>query len=131
MKRLAAATAVLVVAVGVTFLALRNQRGSAPRLAEQQAIAVKQGEAGAPPAQQKVQDSASPSATTTVLPLSPSVDLKKDESKIADDSIARPKPETDSVASTDQPMLAGNQNVFLPVMLDQQRSRMSSPDGPL
>ena len=132
MLRYGAFAAVLVVAVGVTFLALQNQRGSAPRLAqrdpgtEQQASAVKRGEADAPPAQQKVQDSASPSATTTVLPLSPSVDLKKDESKIADDSIARPKPEKDSVASADQPMLAGKR-AAAPTIVEQQRPSFAPP----
>jgi len=132
MLRYGAFAAVLVVAVGVTFLALRNQRGSAPLLAqheqanETQAGAVKQGEAGAPPAQQKVQDSANPSATITVLPLSPSVDLKKDESKIADDSIARPKPEKDSVASADQPMLAGKR-AAAPVSVEQQRPLFAPP----
>src|SRR5712691_7881867 len=56
MLRYAAFAAVLVVAVGVTFLALRNQRDSAPLLAQNeqtrqtQASAEKQGEAGAPAA---------------------------------------------------------------------------------
>ena len=132
MLRYGAFAAVLVVAVGVTFLALRNQRGSERLLAqrdqatEQQASAVKQGEAGAPPAQQKVQDSAGPSATTPVLPLSPSVDLKKDESKIADDSIARPKPEKDSAAATDQPMLAGKR-AAAPTIVEQQRPSFAPP----
>src|SRR6266478_9592026 len=54
MLRYAAFAAVLVVAVGVTFLALRNQRGSAPLLAqtdqtnETQVSAVKQGDKAAP-----------------------------------------------------------------------------------
>jgi hypothetical protein len=134
MLRYGAFAAVLVVAVGVTFLALRNQRDSAPGLAQNeqvnatQANAVKQDELGAPPAKQKVQDSASPSATTSLLPLSPNVDSKKDESKIADKSIARPKPEKDSVASTDQPMLAGKR-AAAPASVEQRPSFAPPPPG--
>ena len=134
MLRYGAFAAVLVVAVGVTFLALRNQRDSAPRVAQNvqanatEASAVKQVEAGAPEAKQKVQNSASPSATISQAPMSPNVDLKKDESKIADDSIARPKPEKEAVASTDQPVFAGKR-AAAPASVEQQPSFAPPPPG--
>src|SRR5437764_725602 len=88
--RYAAFAAVLVVAVGVTFLALRNQRDSATHLAqsdqanESQATAVKHDDRAAQTAKQTAPTSASPSATTSQL--AESAPLKKDESKVAADT---------------------------------------------
>src|SRR5258707_10029161 len=108
MLRYAAFAAVLVMAVGVTFLALRNQRDSAPRVAqnvqanETQATAVKQGDQPAPAATQTVQTFANPSATTQTTE-NPNRDLKKDESKVAANTTEPPKPQKEAIASTDQP----------------------------
>ena len=111
MLRYAAFAAVLVVAVGVTFLALRNQRDSAPRLAQNeqandtQATAVKQDDRAAQTTKQTAQTYASPSATTSQL--TENVDRKKDESKVAAaDTAAPPKPQKEAVAAADQPALA-------------------------
>lgn len=134
MLRYGAFAAVLVVAVGVTFLALRNRRDSAPDVAqsvrtnETQGSAARQGEASAPESRQKLLNSASPSATTSQLPLNPSVDVKKDESKIADNSIAPPRPERESVASTDQPVLAGKR-AAAPASVERQPSFAPLPPG--
>jgi hypothetical protein len=108
MLRYAAFAAVLVVAVGVTFLALRNQRDSAPQLARNeqaatQAPPVKQGDQAAP-ATQTAPTFASPPATTSQPVENPGSDLKKDESKIADNTPPPPKPQKEAVASADQPV---------------------------
>jgi hypothetical protein len=106
MLRYAAFAAVLVVAVGVTFLALRNQRDYRLDRNEQasqpQAGAAKQNDQPAPEAKPKAQTSASPSATTSQLAENPNVDLKKDESKVADNTPAPPKPQKEAVTSADQ-----------------------------
>src|SRR5205814_10445484 len=109
--RYAAFAAVLVVAVGVTFLALRNQRDSAPRLAqndqanETQAPAVKQDDRAAQTAKQTAQTYATPSATTSQL--DENVDLKKDESKVAAaDTHEPPNHEKRAEASVHQPVPA-------------------------
>src|SRR5258707_1379609 len=107
--RYAAFAAVLVMAVGVTFLALRNQRNSAPRVAQSDqanaphATAVKQGDQPAPAATQTTQTSAIPSATTSQTAENPNRDLKKDESKVAANTTEPPKPQKDAIASTDRP----------------------------
>src|SRR5712691_9250740 len=112
MLRYAAFAAVLVVAVGVTFLALRHQRNDSAlvaqneQTAEKQVSAVRQSEAGAPAANQKAQTLASPSATISQPAENPHVDLKKDESKTADNTAPPPKPEKEAVASAN-PVLAG------------------------
>src|SRR5229473_6775231 len=109
MLRYAAFAAVLVMAVGVTFLALRNRRDSAPRVAqnvqanETQATAVKEGDQPAPAATQTVQTFANPSATTSQTAENPNRDLKKDESKVAANTTEPPKPQKEAIASTDQP----------------------------
>src|SRR5712692_5826377 len=78
MLRYAAFAAVLVVAVGMTFLALRNQRDSAPvaqkeQVNQAQASAVKQGDEAAPAAKQTAQTFASPSATISQPAENPNV----------------------------------------------------------
>ena len=109
MLRYAAFAAVLVVAVGVTFLALRNQRDSAPLLAqrdqvnETQVPAVKQDDRAAQTAKQTAPTFATPAATVSQPAENPNSDLKKDESKVAADTTAPPKPQKEAVASADQP----------------------------
>ena len=111
MLRYAAFAAVLVVAVGVTFLALRNQRSNSRLIAQNeqtsqtQASAVKEGEAGAPAANKKAQTFTSPSGIISQPNATPNFDLKKDESKLADSTTAPPKPEKE-VAKADQPEFA-------------------------
>jgi hypothetical protein len=137
MLRYAAFAAVLVVAVGVTFLALRNQRSDSQLDAQNeqtsqtnqtQASAVKQSEAAAPAANQKPQTSASPSGIISQPAENPNVDLKKDEAKVADNTTAPPKPEKESVASADQPVLAGKR-AAAPVTVEQQPSFAPPPPG--
>jgi hypothetical protein len=109
MLRYAAFAAVLVVAVGVTFLALRNQRNSSPLSAQSdqgnaaQAPVVKQEDRAGQTVQQIAPISASPSTTTSQPLPNPNSDLKKDESKVALDPTVPPKPQKEAVASADQP----------------------------
>ena len=132
MLRYAAFAAVLVVAVGVTFLALRNQRSTTRLIAQNeqtsqtQASAVKQGEAGAPAANQKAQTFTSPSGITSQLP--ESVDLKKDESKVAVDTTAPPKPEKESVASVTNPVPA-EKRAAAPLTVARQPPYAPPPPG--
>jgi hypothetical protein len=127
MLRYGAFAAVLVVAVGVTFLALRNQRDSAPRLAQNeqanatQASAVKPSDQLAPTAKQNAPTPASSSGTTPQVP--ESISSKKDESKVADATAPAPKPEKDGVATADQPLSMRRAE---PVMAKQQETRQPS-----
>ncbi len=128
MLRYAAFAAVLVVAVGVTFLALRRQGDSRlvaqnEQTSQTQASAVKQGEAGAPEAKEKAQNSAGPSATVSHPAENPSSDLKKDESKVADNTTAPPKPEKEG-ATTDRPLFVRGAE---PVIAKQQETRQQQP----
>jgi hypothetical protein len=132
--RYGAFAAVLVVAVGVTFLALRNQRDSAPRVAQTaqpnatQASAVKQNDQAAPIAKQNAPTSASPSGLVSQTAENPSVDLKKNDSKVAADTTTPPKPQKESVASTDQPVFAGKR-AAAPASVEQQPSFAPLPPG--
>src|SRR5712691_4139887 len=108
MLRYAAFAAVLVVAVGVTFLALRRQGDSRlvarnEQTAEKEVSAVKPCEPSAPEAKQTAQTFANPAATVSQPAENPSSDLKKDESKVADNTITPPKPQKEGAASADQP----------------------------
>src|SRR6266851_1227061 len=81
MLRYAAFAAVLVVAVGVTFLALRRQGDSRlvarnEQTAEKEVSAVKPGDPSAPEAKQTAQTFANPSATVSHPAENPSSDLK-------------------------------------------------------
>ncbi len=132
--RYAAFAALLVVAVGVTFLALRNQRSDSRLVAQNeqtnqtQASAVKQDDQAAPAAKQIAQTSASPSGIMLQPALPPSFDLKKDESKVADNAAAAPpKPQKEAVASANNPTLAGKK--VEPVAVEQQPSFAPPPPG--
>ena len=130
MLRYAGFAAVLVLAVGVTFLALRNQRDSAPRLAqsdqtnETQGSAVKQEDQAAQTAKQTAPTFATPSATISQPAENPNVDLKKDESKTAAATAPPPKPEKEGATTTDQPLLARGAE---PVIAKQQEARQQQP----
>jgi hypothetical protein len=131
MLRYAAFAAVLVVAVGVTFLALRRQGESRlvsqnESAAERQVSAVKPAEPSAPEANQKAQTFASPSATISQPAENSNIDLKKDESKVADNTAAPPKPEKEAAASTDQPVFA-QKRAAEPVIVEQQQARQQQP----
>ncbi|HVS81447.1 MAG TPA: hypothetical protein VHE60_06915 [Pyrinomonadaceae bacterium] len=133
MLRYAAFAAVLVVAVGVTFLALRHQRESAfvaenEQRSQPQVGAVKQGEQAAPAANEKPQTFASPSGTISQPAQSPNFDLKKDESKAADKTAAPPKPEKEAIASADNPVPAETR-AGKPVIVEQQPSFAPPPPG--
>ena len=54
--------------------------------------------------------------------------MKKDESKVADNTTAPPKPEKEAVASTDQPVLAGKR-AAAPATVEQQPSFAPPPPG--
>lgn len=133
MLRYGAFAAVLVVAVGVTFLALRNQRSGSQLVAQNeqtsqtQAGAVKQNDQAAQTAKPAAQTSASPSGVMLQPAAPPNSDLKKDESKVADNTIAPPKPEKEAVAST-EPALAGKR-AAAPVTVEQQPSFAPPPPG--
>jgi hypothetical protein len=126
--RYAAFAAVLVVAVGVTFLALRNQRDSAHLLAqrdqvnETQVPAVKQDDRAAQTANQTAPISANPSATISQPAARPDLDSKKDESKVA--TAPPPKPEKEGPTTTDQPLFVRGAE---PVMTKQQETRQQQP----
>jgi hypothetical protein len=132
MLRYAAFAAVLVVAVGVTFLALRHQRSSSALVAqnettaEKQVSAVKPAEPSAPEANQKPQTFASPSATISQPAENSRFDLKKDESKAADTTAAPPKPEKEAAASADQPVFA-QKRAAEPVIAKQEQARQQQP----
>jgi len=134
MLRYGAFAAVLVVAAGITFVALRNQRNSAPLLAQNeqanatQASAVKPDDYAAPETRQKVQTFASPSSTNPQPAATPNFDLKKDESKAAETTAVSPKPAKESAASADQPMLAGKR-AAAPARVEQQPSFAPAPPG--
>ena len=127
MLRYGAFAAVLVVAVGVTFLALRSQRNSAPRLAQNeqtsqtQAGAVKD-EPAALTTRQYAPTSASPSATASQL--AENVPLKKDESKVADATAPPPKPEKEGATTTEQPLFGRRAE---PAIAKQQETRQQQP----
>jgi hypothetical protein len=134
MLRYGAFAAVLVVAVGVTFLALRNQRSGSQLVAQNeqtsqtQAGAVKQNDQAAQTAKPAAQTSASPSGLVSQPAQNPNVaDLKKDESKVADNTTAPPKPEKEAVAST-EPALAGKR-AAAPAPVEQQPSFAPPPAG--
>ncbi|HSP63866.1 MAG TPA: hypothetical protein VLQ90_12845 [Pyrinomonadaceae bacterium] len=125
MLRYAAFAAVLLVAVGVTFLALRNQRESRldarnEQTNEAQAGAVKQDGPAAPAANQTARTFASPSATVSQTTGNPNVDSKKDESKAADATGPPPKPEKEGATTTDQPLFVRGAE---PVIAKQQETR--------
>src|SRR5712692_5581155 len=132
MLRYAAFAAVLVAAVGVTFIALRHQRDESALVAKNeqrsqtQVSAVKQGDQAAPAVNQKPQTFASPSATISQPAENPNVDLKKDESKAADNTAAPTKPEKEAVASADQPVFA-QKRAAEPIIAEQQRGRQQQP----
>src|ERR1700674_5675898 len=136
MLRYAAFAAVLVVAVGVTFLALRNQRGDSAlvarneQTAEKEVSAVRPGEPSAPEAKQKAQTFTSPSATVSQPAENPSLDLKKDESKVADNMIEPPKPQKEAAAAADQPMRAQKRSGEL-VVAERQREAQQPSFAPL
>src|SRR5712692_6872790 len=112
MLRYAAFAAVLIVAAGVTFLALRHQRSDSSLVAqnesttEKQASAVKPAEPSAPEANQKPATFATPSGIISQPTVNPNLDLKKDESKVAENTAAPPKSEKEAITSTDQPVFA-------------------------
>jgi hypothetical protein len=128
MLRYGAFAAVLVVAVGVTFLALRNQHDSAPRVAqnvqanETQVSALKPSDQAAPIAGQNAPTSPSPSGTTSQL--AESVPLRKDEAKAADTTALPPKPEKDGATSADQPLSMRGAE---PAIAKQQETRQQQP----
>lgn len=132
MLRYAAFAAVLVAAVGVTFLALRHQRGDSPLVArnepatEEQVSAVKPAAPAAPEANQKPQTFATPSGIVSQPTANPNVDLKKDESKVADSTAAPPKPEKEAAAPADQPVFA-EKRAAEPVIAKQQQARQQQP----
>jgi len=134
MLRYGAFAAVLVVAAGITFVALRNQRNSAPLLAQNeqanatQPSAVKQDAYAAPETRQKVQTFASPSSTNPQPAATPNFDLKKDESKAAETTAVPAKAAKESAVSTDQPMLAGKR-AAAPSGVEQQPSFAPPPPG--
>jgi len=128
MLRYAAFAAVLVVAVGVTFLALRRQGNSTlvarnEQTAEKEVSAVKPGEPSAPQVKQTAQTFANPSATVSHPAENRSSDLKKDESKVADNTTAPPKPEKEG-ATTDRPLFVRGAE---PVIAKQQETRQQQP----
>ena len=128
MLRYAAFAAVLVVAVGVTFLALRRQGDSRlvarnEQTAEKEVSAVKPGDPSAPEAKQTAQTFANPAATVSHPAENPSSDLKKDESKVADNTTAPPKPEKEG-ATTDRPLFVRGAE---PVIAKQQETRQQQP----
>lgn len=131
MLRYAGFAAVLVVAVGITFLALRNQRDSAPapvatneQVNQAQGTAVKQGDQAAQATTQTAQTFATPSATISQPAENPNVDLKKDESKTAAATAPPPKPEKEGATTTDQPLLARGAE---PVIAKQPEARQQQP----
>ena len=138
MLRYGAFAAVLVVAAGITFVALRNQRNSAPRSApllaqnEQanatQASAVKQDDYAAHETRQKVPTFASPSSANPQPAATPNFDLKKGESKAAETTAVPPKPAKESGLVTDQPVLAGKR-AAAPAGVEQQPSFAPAPPG--
>jgi len=128
MLRYAAFAAVLVVAVGVTFLALRRQGDSRlvarnEQTAEKEVRAVKPGDPSAPQVKQTGQTFANPSATVSHPAENPSSDLKKDESKVADNTTAPPKPEKEG-ATTDRPLFVRGAE---PVIAKQEETRQQQP----
>src|SRR5712692_8385355 len=129
--RYAAFAAVLIAVAGVTFLALRHQGESRlvarnEQTGQTQASAVKQGDQAAPAVNQKPQTFASPSGLVSQPAQSPNFDLKKDESKAADNTAAPTKPEKEAVASADQPVLA-QKRAAEPIIAEQQRGRQQQP----
>jgi hypothetical protein len=130
--RYAAFAAVLVAAVGVTFLALRHQRSDSSlvaqneRATEKQVSAVKPAEPSAPEAREKAQTAASPSGAVPQATANPISDLKKDESKVADYTTAPPKPEKEAAASADQPVFA-EKRAAEPVIAKQGEARQQQP----
>lgn len=131
MLRYAAFAAVLVAAVGVTFLALRHQRSDSSLVArnesatEKQVSAVKPAAPAAPEANQKPQTFATPSGIVSQPTANPNVDLKKDESKVAGNTAAPPKPEK-APASADQPVFA-QKRASEPFIVEQQQARQQQP----
>ncbi len=132
MLRYAAFAAVLIVAVGVTFLALRHQRSDSAlvaqneQTAEKQVSAVKPAEPAAPTANQKPQTSATPSGIVPQPAANPISDLKKDESKVAENTVAPPKSEKEAIASADQPVFA-QKRAAEPIIAEQQQARQQQP----
>src|SRR5713226_3179164 len=131
MLRYAAFAVVLVAAVGVTFLALRHQRSDSAlvaqneQTAEKQVSAVKQAEPAAPTANQKPQTFASPSGIVPQPAANPINDLKKGESKVAENTAAPPKSEKEAIASADQPVF--QKRAAEPGTAEQQRGRQQQP----
>jgi hypothetical protein len=110
--RYAAFAAVLVVAVGVTFLALRNQRDSAPvarnePVNQAQPSAVKAPEPDDLKTKQTAQTFATPSGTVSQPGENATSNLKKDESKVVVDTAEPPQPQKEAVASAGNPTFAG------------------------
>jgi hypothetical protein len=132
MLRYAVFAAMLVLAVGVTFLALRHQRSDSELVAQNeqtrqpQSSAVRSAEAGAPVPNQKAQTFASPSGIISQPAENPNADLKKDGSKVADSAASPPKPEKEAVVSADQPVFA-QKRAAEPVIAEQQRGRQQQP----
>jgi hypothetical protein len=126
--RYAAFAAVLVVAVGVTFLALRHQRSDSRLLAQNEEAsqapvsAVKPAEAAAPEANQTAKTFGSPAGITSRPAVNPNVDVKKDESKAADKTAAPPKPEKEAAAAADQPVFA-QKRAAEPLIAERERQQ--------
>src|SRR5713226_5590070 len=131
MLRYAAFAVVLVAAVGVTFLALRHQRSDSAlvaqneQTAEKQVSAVKQAEPAAPTANQKPQTFASPSGIVPQPAANPINDLKKGESKVAENTAAPPKSEKEAIAAADQPVF--QKRAAEPGTAEQQQGRQQQP----
>jgi hypothetical protein len=132
MLRYAAYAAVLVVAVGVTFLALRQRSnsslvaGSQPAM-ERQVSATQPQEPALSESNQKAKTLATPSGVAPQPSLNPSVDSKKDETKVADATVVPPKPEKEAVtAATDQPVFA-QKRAAEPMVAKQGESRQQQP----
>ena len=130
--RYAAFAAVLVAAVGVTFLALRHRVSDRSLIArdepatERQVSPVNPAEPVARDANQKPETFASPSGPVPQATANPISDLKKDESKVGDDTAVPPKPEKETAAPADQPVFAEKRAAEPAIAQQQKRQQQPS-----
>ena len=135
--RYAAFAAVLVAAVGVTFVVIRQQRNDSPLIVQserpsQKEVGAAQSTQPSAPATRATNDGpqtfSSPSGIISQPNATPYSDLKKDESKVGDTAAAPPKPEKEGAASADQPVFAAKKAAE-PATVIQQPSYAPLPPG--
>ena len=131
--RYAAFAAVLVVAVGVTFVALRQRNNSSlvarnDSATEKQVSAVQPAESIARDAGQKAPPLATPSGLVSQPTLNPNVDLKRDETRVAETVAPPPKPEKEGAATAiDRPVLGQKRAAEPAIIAKQQEARQQEP----